>query len=299
MADDIVEDDEEAKVQAEGSAETLKESDLLDLHSGEHFTNESASEILRNQVSRVIVLAGSIKSGKTTLLNSIYEAFNKGEFANYQFAGSKTLVAFEERCHLARLNSGASQADTARTPRTGGSPLLHLKVKRIDSEVTRDILLTDFTGEFFREAMDSTEACKRLTVVKRADHFVLFLDCERLSRDDERPLVIEEGRVMCRSFLEANMLTKNSIVDIFFSKSDLLRTSNNAKLLDDIEKKYRKHLGDGVAKMNFATVVSKPLQKIAGIQHIFPQWVEDSMLFQYNKPESALVRSGREFNTFN
>lgn len=85
---------------------------------------------------------------------------------------------------------------------------------------SQDVLITDFSGEYFREAADSTEACKKLKVVRRADHFVLFLDFEKIADETKRHGVISEGKAILRSFIEAEMLGKYALVDVFFSKYD-------------------------------------------------------------------------------
>src|SRR4029077_11822880 len=96
----------------------------------------------------------------------------------YAFAGSLTLPAFEERCYLSRRDSGNPVPDTRRTRYEGPNPLyLHLRIRSTEGlRPFRDILCTDVSGEMFEHARDSTAECKELIFLKRANHFLLFLD---------------------------------------------------------------------------------------------------------------------------
>ncbi len=115
--------DEEAQVKkpdAESAEEDQlehipQEPALVDLSTGLELDPISGMEITRAALTRVIVLAGSEASGKTTLLVSLYERFQEGAFTEYLFAGSRTLLGLEMRCHRARIQSGASKPDTERT----------------------------------------------------------------------------------------------------------------------------------------------------------------------------------------
>jgi hypothetical protein len=90
--------------------------DNVSLPGTDEFTLMSASEITVAHLTRVIVVAGEADSGKTTLLASLIDRFQRGPFSDYRFAGCKTLMGFEQRCHLARLKSGGTIPDTDRTP---------------------------------------------------------------------------------------------------------------------------------------------------------------------------------------
>ena len=101
-----------AKPSAPEMAEPV--SDLIDLPSGKELNEVAANTIAASRSVRVVVLAGPVDSGKTTLLTSLYELFQWGTVADQLFAGSTTLPAFEQRCHLARTVSGGEIADTGR-----------------------------------------------------------------------------------------------------------------------------------------------------------------------------------------
>jgi hypothetical protein len=107
-----------APFESEVSSLPVSEEVYIDLPLGEELDLNGAAEIMGASLSRVIVVAGDVNSGETTLIAALYDKFNEAPFANYLFAGSKTLVAMERRSHLARLTSGALRPNTERTPVT-------------------------------------------------------------------------------------------------------------------------------------------------------------------------------------
>ena len=139
---------------------------LSDLPQGKGLKASDTTAIMRRSRTSVVLFAGTADCGKTTLLASLHLLFQRGPFAGYNFAGSDTLVGFEDRVGLARTASGR---DTPTTPRTTISEYLHLQVRREDSsQPIRDVLLCDLWGDDFREAKDNVEACRGLTIIKRA-----------------------------------------------------------------------------------------------------------------------------------
>ena len=124
----------------------------------------------------------TVESGKTTLLTSMYESFQDAPFGGYEFAGSATLPGFEQRCHEGRIESEGLGAHTLRTPAAVGASFLHLRLRTEDeSREFSDLLLSDISGELFDRAKDSTDECKALSFLRRADRLVLLLDGARLA----------------------------------------------------------------------------------------------------------------------
>src|SRR5436189_2638822 len=110
-----------------GEAASSETAAFVDLPSGEALTEIQASEITRQGLTRVVVLAGPSGSGKTTILTSLFESFLEAPFGNFLFAGSRTLVGFERRCHDARIASGRTEAHTVHT-QVEPTEFLHLRL---------------------------------------------------------------------------------------------------------------------------------------------------------------------------
>src|SRR5437660_1243890 len=65
---------------------------FVDLPTGEALTEAQATDVTREGLTRVVIIAGPTASGKTTILTTLFESFLEAPFANYLFAGSRTLV---------------------------------------------------------------------------------------------------------------------------------------------------------------------------------------------------------------
>ena len=157
---------------------------LMDLPHGKGLSPAETAAITRRAQTSIVLFAGTADSGKTTLLATLYLLFQRGPFADYLFAGSETLVGFENRVYFARTASGR---EAPATPRTSVSEYLHLQVRREDlSEPVRDVLLCDLSGEDFREAKDNSDACRGLRIISIANRFVLLVDGGKLAREDAK-----------------------------------------------------------------------------------------------------------------
>jgi hypothetical protein len=139
--------------------------------------------------SRTVLIGvlGAHDSGKTTLLTGNYLQLLQGQsLANARFAGSRTLGAWEALAAWARFDDAARPASfPPHTPRgTSRVPgLLHLALRNTKGEF-RDVLLADAPGEWFtRWAIkeDAPEAEGARWVVRNADAFLVFADCNRLA----------------------------------------------------------------------------------------------------------------------
>jgi len=285
VPDDSVED----TVDPEGSQPVdLSEQvppEVINLPSGSDLTPEAGGRIAAACLTRLVLLAGEAESGKTTLLATIYEKFNEGDFADLVFAGSATLVGWEKRCHLARVASGAEKADTERTLGLQ-QRLLHLRVRdKSLAEPPQDLLLTDLSGEAFKLIKDSTDECQKLGMLKRADHFVLLVDGRKLAARGARHEAQNNGMALLRSCVDAGMVGSNSFVDVVFSKYDLLApvdrdTSEFLKhIVDTIKRRFERRLG----RLRFHNVAARPksgtIEYAFGIPDLLRSWTEDSPYF--------------------
>ncbi len=258
---------------------------MVELHSGADLNPNTACQVTRAALTRLVILAGDVGSGKTTLLTSIYEKLNGGPFGDFLFAGSITLPAWEQRCHRARVVCGAEKPTTERT--TGQElRLLHLRVRDKNIEhPAQDLLLSDLSGEMFRLIRDSQTACEGLQMLRRADHFVLLLDGEKLARPDLRHSAYHSGALLLRACIDAGMIGRHSYVDVVFSKDDQLRGGGQAlsEYLELVTAEMRERAERQVGRLRFHRVAARPavtseVEFAFGISEIFASWVTDSPL---------------------
>ena len=284
--------DKEALPSNEWDAEA---EEFIQLPTGGGFDPQSASMVTCAAPTRLIVLAGAIDSGKTTLLASIYEMFQEAPLAGYLFAGSLTLPALERRCHLARIASSRSTPDTERTKVTDDT-LLHLRVRAEDcSRPSQDVLFTDLGGERFRLAKDSTDECRRLELLLRADHFVLLIDGAKLASLADRHQAHVSAGSLLRSCLDAEMLGPHSYVDVLFAKWDLvapeLGKHRLKKFLEEVRSQFKERFAGRVARLRFFEVAARPTEPGLLFGHnldqVVPSWIEDAPCRRYSEAEFA------------
>jgi hypothetical protein len=212
------------------------------LATGASLSGQNLRSIMHQVPCTLIVIAGEVATGKTTLLVGLYEAFQQGPLGNYNFAGSETLVAFEERCHFSRIASGMPKADTERTRRTQVLPFLHLAVE--SNGLHRHLLLSDISGEVFNDIVDSQEATASISELKRADHFLVILDGERLADPTKRQAHVARTATALRSLVQSGTLRTHTKVHLLVSKWDLFapHLDTSKALLDQAFKRLTRYL---------------------------------------------------------
>ncbi len=273
---DTVDESAEAK-----GAEPIEEADpeFIELYSGAALSATDADVITLRSRTQLVVFAGAEGSGKTTVLTSIYERLNEGVFAGLKFAGSRSLLGFEEICHLNRLASGGTQPDTQRTRLTDDTKYYHLALRAAESQIERrNILLSAMSGELFRMAKDSQEEAQRLTFLRRADTIVVLVDGERLATTAQRTNAQADAADILESLLDANMVSPNCHVEIVFSKLDCIIAAGQPALdfLAKTQVKFEGKFRHRVPNFSFRMIAARPAPSSApvdgGLADAFVSW---------------------------
>ena len=266
-------------------APEVKVERVIDLSPGGELTEEGGATLTAAALTRLVLVAGEADSGKTTLLETIYEKFNEGSFADLLFAGSTTLVGWERRCHLARIASGAEKPDTERTLGLQHQ-LLHLCVRNTSfGAQAQDVLFSDLSGEVFKMIRDSTAECQQLGMLKRADHFVLLLDGRKLTSTATRQEALTNGIALLRSCVDAGMIGLHSFVDVAFSKYDLLAAADKdtSEFMKYGVETITGHFEPSLGRLRFHNIAARPessdLEYAFGISSLVRSWVDDSPYF--------------------
>lgn len=288
---------------------SVPEDELRQLPHGEAMTLSETYRITASKGANLIILAGEVGSGKTTLLSSLFHLYQKGPYAGYLFAGSETLIGFEQICHPARTSSENIIPDTHRTLRGNTKSFLHvsLRDKKLESS-SRELLIADLSGEDFTDASNSVEDAKRLMFINRADHFVLLIDGDKISKSTIRLSTKSKAMMLLRTLSDSGILAGNSSVDIIISKWDVvnLRLQEDPthqefidKLNKDINDKYRERF----AEIRFFNIAARPSVTSAdiplgyGLEEVLPSWIENCK--KANGREYVLNhQNASEFNRF-
>ena len=278
---------------------------LVALPSGEALTPEEANQTTRSSVTRVIVPAGPVGVGKTTLLSEMYEKFLEGPFAGYQYVWSRTLLGFEQRAHDSRIASGRETPTTLRTPIGDSQTFLHLRVTPRDKLWTpRDVLIADWPGEVFREMRDNVQAAKSHPLLPRADHIAFLVDGESLGTLELRQEAHHETDMLIQSILDADV--DRAAKSVVYTKWDAALKVSSANDLDDFthrfEEELRRKHGTRIGELRFVKTAARPapgstLDRGKNLDEVLRIW-----LASVRKPsvEAALteVQRVREFDRF-
>lgn len=292
-ADSTTADD--SSVSTPQAADAIASEGFIGLHRGEALNAREATDVACGSHTRRVVIGGRSDSGKTTLIASIYERFNKAPFAGYLFAGSDTLIGFERICHHSRLVSGRFEPTTERTARAVRHGFLHLRVcKDDDGYALRDVLLSDVSGEELQAAVDSEDDARALSLVRFADHFVVLSDGARLAdlsrRQEERRFL----NLLIQSLIQVKYLDESSYVDVLFTKDDVIERAGDTcqDFVETVAKETRDSFEQLLGRLRFFNIAARDEEhkrEIAdGVDGVFPSWIEDSPLDK-NDPSRQLT----------
>lgn len=258
-----------------------KEEQHVALHSGEALTIAESREITRARETSVVVVAGSPGSGKTTLIASLFHCFQRGPFAGFLFAGSDTCVGLDRRCFLGRTVSRGIEPDMERTKVGTEQRLIHFRVRPEDlSEKSRDILITDISGEEYEDIRHSMDECREFPLFRRADHIVILIDGKRIADSVQKHAAKVEAEQLMGFLYDAGHLSGRCSVHVFVAKCDLLTDEASKRfstvLKDDIVRRFN----DKVTNLSVGDIAARPRRETAGfhlghgLSSPFASWLE-------------------------
>jgi len=278
----------------------------VNLPSGKPLKEDGASNLLRAHAAPIILLAGAAKSGKTTLLASLHDSFQRKPFAGYLAAGSRTLMGFEERCFDSRAASGQDDPTTVRTRPAEGLLFYHLKLRNEDLKTAiQHVLLADMSGEHYSGALDLTTEIHELTIISRADHFVHLVDGGKLVSKEFSALTQSNAMMLMRRCFEEGMLENDAKVDILLTKWDIaLRRCGEEKAQETLRKQldaFNTAFGSRVARLRVTPVAARPhykstLQPAYGLGDLLRSWVDEPP--RKTQPQPRLLRLAPPNNRF-
>jgi hypothetical protein len=274
-------------------------------HSGEKLSVVEASRLLHDRPVRVVLCVGAQDSGKTTFFARLGEMFRDGSFAQFRFATSLTLCAFERATWLATVTSGVGHPKTKRTHRRENDTFLHLGVQQInDPGRDFEVLLSDLAGETFPTAVASRQFCADLCALARADHLCVFLDCAQLTDSAKRHTERDNARAFLQRVIAVKHDPKALRVQILFSRWDYITSHPQRAALEKsclaIEADFNKRFGASFAELVFKRIAARPDEgrpTNEEIQSLFAHWL-DTALFLPTSPAVRNRQPARDFSAF-
>jgi hypothetical protein len=267
---------------------------FINLYGGNELSSEDAEGVTLRSPTHVVVFAGAAASGKTTMLASIYERLNQGRFAGFLFAGSRSLLGFEQICYLNRLACGGIRPDTLRTVPSDEAVFYHLALRsREPSAQRRHVLLSAISGELFRLAKNSREDCERLTFLRRANTIVVLVDGARLADPAQRTNAQSEAASILESFLDAKMVGRRCRVEFVFSKLDRAVEAGRTAIdfLSTTEEKFAARFRGRVPNLGFRRIAARPEVRpndetlSSGLAEAFAAWTTLTSNVDLGRPD--------------
>lgn len=216
------------------------------LRGSDPLTPTEASSLAAVGETRLVIWAGEHDSGKTTLCAELYERHRRGK-AQTVFAGSETLLGFEERIHLSRVESGRL---IPRTKRTELDPdereLLHLAVQG-DAGRT-DLLIADIPGEVFRRIRDHEISTSDVPLLSQADKLAIVVDGALIARPGDRTMAIHFARQLIDELAAGDLPAEKMDIVLLLTKLDRLRDAGPDALA--YWEEHRKSLLANLQKLN-------------------------------------------------
>ena len=180
---------------------------------------------------RIIYVLGPVRSGKTTFESMLYAFFLKNIDKKILFAGSETLVGFEERLNYLRIKSGNSDAQMERTNKDERRCFLHLNLLDVKLNYHYNLVFSDISGETFENCNSNRANMEQdLPCLDMAKNIVLFMDGESLLDNSERQGSVMKIKCFLKTFKSSRFYNGKPNIDIVISKNDVI---------DNIENQFR------------------------------------------------------------
>lgn len=210
--------------------------DYVTTSPGATLDSAGCDAFLRRRNALVLAVIAGPEVGKTTLLSTIYELVRRGKIDGVEFAGSETILGFEQRCYLSRASSQLIVPDTPRT-RVKGPRFLHLHLL-IEGQYI-DFLMADRPGENYTKAIENPAVLRGYVEICRANHLLLLIDGEQLAVNPHS--AIASARRLFRGMLEGG-LREGQKVHLVVTKVDLFvgdDLTNLQMCADDLWKEFQ------------------------------------------------------------
>ncbi|SDM48133.1 hypothetical protein SAMN05216360_102217 [Methylobacterium phyllostachyos] len=252
---------------ASGGAVLAEEDDLEAIEEAVRLASAEAAAHLREFEASVVAIVGPSAAGKTSLIAGLYELFLQGPVGPFEFAGSKTLHAFEEVCHGARLESGLDEPDSERTL-SGPAKFFELTLGTPYRLGKRKVLIADRWGEDYKGVVDTHPRPEEFFEVARADVLTMLVDGQRIVNPSSRYEVPEEVIATLQVFAEVGLLARKPHLALVLTKLDAVMDGGNAtRALADFDRlvaRVHDHFSMHVAGVSPYRTAASP--KVAGVR---------------------------------
>ncbi len=234
------------------------------IYPGEALIAVQADALASESETTVVIVAGDVDSGKTTLIGCSYSSFLEGPVGIWRFAGSRTLLGYDRRVHNHRVSSNQDAATTEHSS-LGVDEYYHLDVQSTVGNQRHRLLLHDISGEAYQNAIDAMTSAEELAMVRRADVVVILLDGNRLLKKARRGAAVSRLLDLLLSVARVGHLAKNPPVQIVVSRWDYVIGENREAEIQEVMAEVSRRVENRLHAQNVNSPVI--IQGVASISH--------------------------------
>ena len=292
------EDTEKLPSVADDVSEEVVSDDHM-IYDAEPLSVVQASSHMKERTTKIITMLGPAEAGKTSIIAEVYDAFQYQAYEQILFAGSKTLAGLERICHKVRGSSRGGDLYEKRTDMTEDPVFYHLSIKVIDSEHL-DLLISDRSGETYREILDRPGQAKTCVELTRAHIVNLLVDGIRLSDDMERASTTSEVYQLIQALIHCDIVRMKPRLNVVLTKLDHVDDSRNKdQARKEFERLFRRvsdvaedHFREIRAFRVAARPHSSTYPKGYGVEDLVLDWLNpDSIAMPYIRIRGGTSRS--------
>lgn len=256
--------DESVKKISEYSGQSKKKGTYY----GDALNDSNINNIVGDSQPHVVVLVGFPKYGKSTFVASFYHAvMTTGQIGKYKFVDSDTLVGFERRAYI----RNAELKIKTRLDRTLMYDDFFLSLL-FENQLTGNkvkLILSDRSGEDYREYGKFEAAISKDKALNYARHIIFFLDAEAVA--DDRYLDMQNDLSMLLPRMKKyGAFGGKKCVDVVFNKIDLVT--------ENMENNYTTNRDEIVSKISAVTSVNR----VDALQSLYVPMNDDcTKFFEY------------------
>jgi hypothetical protein len=203
----------------------------------------------------LVIVAGDTNSGKTSLIGLSYSAFLQGPVGEWRFAGSRTLLGYEELVQNHRASAEYDLPDTPHTE-TKVEEFYHLDIQSQHDGRQRRLLFHNVSGERYQDAINKTVDAAKLDLVHRADAIVVMVDGERLLKRASAAQAKTRLIDVLSALAQAKHLENNQPVQIVISRWDLVENVRAQEQINSQSSMIRDQVVQGLAEFGVTSQVT-------------------------------------------
>ncbi|WP_050642154.1 MULTISPECIES: hypothetical protein [Clostridia] len=283
--DEILNDDidvESNEQEETDDTEITIENNSYQICSGETLNCKEVYKIAAKENTKVVVFVGPAGSGKTTIETSIYQLFQNTPIGNMYFAGSTTLQGYEQRSFYTRTKSQRDSPATLRTNLESDNPFLHLRVWQSERDMIHNFMFADLSGEVFEAHIGRINDVKKdFYYMDRANYIIGVLDGKRLQNKRKIQSTVSGIIELIRTFCDAGLINEECILQIVFSKYDLLsQITDVEQVISKVKKQIEKRLDGLFINIEYFNIAAMPevTDSFAvgyGLQDLMYSWIKN------------------------